>query len=306
MPYYTEEEDIRDLIADYAQMPTLWIDTEVADYQTKKPRLSLIQLLHSPKDVTGDRVSILDLLDRSEVVEIFIDSIMLNPKIEKIFHNASYDIKLLGKTKAQNITCTWEMAKKIPYHMLPLPNLQLKTLAEKLCLFPPVSKNEQNSDWGARPLSASQLQYAKMDVVYLAQVHQQLLQLSQQSNPDPATEDLTELTERYWKIEHQWKLLNSEMEHLENRIKQAMQTQDILETESFKLSLQQRTSKKVPFDDLAALAQAQKIKLDLTVTLTQKIQKDLGDIIAQLPVTEETNPVCQLKVKDMVEEEPPF
>jgi len=39
---------------------------------------------------------------------------MLNPAIEKVFHQASYDLKFLGKTKAKNVTCTLEMA--IPYY----------------------------------------------------------------------------------------------------------------------------------------------------------------------------------------------
>jgi ribonuclease D len=306
MAYFTEAEDIRELIADYAQMRRLWVDTEVADYKTRNPRLSIIQVLHSPTDLSGQRVSILDVLDKPELTADFIDQIMVNPAIEKVFHNASYDIKFLGKNKAENITCTWEMAKKIPYYLLPLPNLQLKTLAEKLCLFPRVNKDEQGSDWGRRPLTTSQLHYAKMDPVYVAQVHRQLLQLTQMSDRDPATEDLTALTQRYRSIEHQWKLLNTEMEHLQNRIKKAMQAQNLSATESFELSSYQRTTKKVSFDELARLAQAEGIELDFPVTLTQKIQKELGDIVEQLPLQEEITTSLQLKFKEQVNEEPPF
>ena len=306
MPYFTDPDEIRDLIADYAQMPILWVDTEVADYKTSKPRLSLIQVLHSANDMSGDRVSILDVLDRPELAADFIDQIMVNPEIEKVFHNASYDLKLLGKTKAQNVTCTLEMAKKIPYYLLPLPNLQLKTLAEKLCLFPPVSKDEQGSDWGRRPLSASQLHYAKMDPVYLAQVHRQLLQITAQIDKDPATEDLTALAQRYRSIEYQWKLLDTEMEHLQDRIKKAMQAQEVSETQSFELSSYQRKSKKVSFEELAKVARSHGIELDFTVTLTQKLQKELGDIIEELPIEEEISTSWQLKAKEQVDEEPPF
>jgi ribonuclease D len=77
MPYFTQAEEIQDLIEDYAQMPQLWVDTEVADYQTRKPRLSLIQVLHTPNDLSGDRVSILDVLDQPELVAEFIDKIMI-------------------------------------------------------------------------------------------------------------------------------------------------------------------------------------------------------------------------------------
>ena len=306
MQYFTEAEEIRDLIADYSQMPTLWVDTEVADYKTRNPRLSLIQVLHTPSDVRGERVSILDVLDRPELAADFIDQIMVNPGVEKVFHNASYDLRLLGNKKAQNVTCTLEMAKKIPYYLLPLPNLQLKTLAEKLCLFPPISKEEQGSDWGQRPLSKTQLHYAKMDPVYLAQVHRQLLQLTQLNNQNPATEDLTELTKRYRAFEHQCKLMNTEMDHLKERIKEGMKAQNVSETEACKLASSQRTSKKVSFDELASLAMSQGIELDFPVTLTQKIQQQLGDAIQQLPVQEEITEVLQLKVKEPVDDRPSF
>jgi ribonuclease D len=239
-------------------------------------------------------------------VKEFIDKIMENPAIEKVFHNASYDLKLLGKAKAKNITCTLELAKKIPYYLLQLPNLQLKTLAEQLCYFPPVDKTEQKSDWGVRPLTASQLQYAKMDSVYVAQVHQQLLKLSRRSEPNPATEDLTALTQRYRQIEHQWKLLDTEMVHLQERLKRAMQIQNISETDSFKLSSSQRSSKKVPFSQLARVAQEKGIELDFSVPLTQKLQKELGQLVNELVVEEEVTSSLRLSLKEQQEDELPF
>lgn len=306
MPYLTKPQDILDKIAESAQAQLLWIDTEIADYQTRKPRLSLIQVLDDSGDLTGEKVYILDVLDRAEVLQEFIDKIMVNSLIEKVFHNASYDLKLLGKTKAKNVTCTLDIAKKIPYYLLQLPNLQLKTLAEQLCYFPPVDKTEQSSDWGMRPLSSSQLQYAKMDTVYLAQVHQQLLKLMRRSEPDPNTEDLATLAQRYRKIEHQWKLLDTEMTHLQERLKKAMQAQNVLETDSFELSSYQRTTKKVPFDHLAKLVQSKGIELDFSVPLTQKLQKELGDIVTQLPVEEEVSTSWRLSMKEQEDEELPF
>lgn len=306
MAYLTDPKEIQVRLAQYAQAKILWIDTEIADYQTRKPRLSLIQVLHDPSDMTGEHVYILDVLERPELVQDFVEKIMMNREIEKVFHNASYDLKLLGKTKAKNVTCTLELAQKIPYYLLQLPNLQLKTLAEQLCYFPPVDKTEQTSDWGVRPLSLSQLQYAKMDPVYVAQVHQQLIKLSRRSEPDPGTEDLTALAERYRQIEYQWKLLDTEMTHLQERLKKAMQAQNVSETKYFELSSYQRTSKKVAFAQLAKLAQAKGLELDFPVPLTQKLQKELGDIVEQLPVEEEVSTSWRLSVKEQEEEDLPF
>ena len=170
-------EEIFGLITHLAAFETLWLDTEIADWQTKHPRLSLIQVLADPQDMTGESAYILDVLDKPEVVAEFIARIMTNASIEKVFHNASFDLKYLGKEKAKNVTCTLKIAQKITKQALGTSNLKLKTLAVELCNFDPAEiENEQGSDWGKRPLSETQIKYAKMDVVYLASVHHRLLE----------------------------------------------------------------------------------------------------------------------------------
>jgi S-DNA-T family DNA segregation ATPase FtsK/SpoIIIE len=104
--------------------------------------------------LTGDRAYVLDVLDKPDLVAYFVSQIMADPKIEKVFHNANYDVKFLGKEQAQNVTCTWKMAKKLKKkasEINELPNLKLKTLAEELCHFSDVDKSEQASDWARRP-----------------------------------------------------------------------------------------------------------------------------------------------------------
>lgn len=312
MPYFTSASDIKARIAEYSKAKVLWLDTEVADYKTDSPRLSLIQVLDNSSEVRGDSkalqqfaesVSIFDVLDQPSLVAEFIEKIMLNPAIEKVFHNASYDLNFLGKKKAKNVTCTWELAKKIPYYLVPLPNFQLKTLAETLCHLPVVDKTEQGSDWGRRPLTPNQLFYAKMDAVYVAQVHHRLLQLNE---PDPATDDIEALTIRYRQIEHQWKKLDTEMNQVKERLKAAMDAQKVKEIKGFKLTSQTRTTKKVAFTPLAKMAQELGIDLDLSVTLTKALQKELGEAIAQLPVEEEKTTLLQLKVTEQDDEELPF
>ncbi|MEC4896159.1 MAG: ribonuclease D [Oscillatoria sp. PMC 1051.18] len=296
MQYLMVAEEIEAAIAQYSQKQQLWIDTEVADYNSKQPRLSLIQILDDPSDLNGSRVTILDILYQPELVNKFIEQIMLNPQIEKVFHNAQYDLNFLGKKQANNVTCTLEMSKKIPFYKAQLPNYQLKTLAEKLCNFPIIDKSEQAGDWGQRSLTTSQLYYAKMDVVYLAQVHLKLLQLT--DNPDPASEDIQELTNRYRQLEYRWKLLDTEIADLKNRLKAAMNAQKVKEVKGFKLSTSQRTEKKVPFRDLVKVAQAKKIDLDFAVKLDKKLQKDLGEAIEELPIEEKKTSIVSLRISE--------
>lgn len=303
MLYFTEIDKVKDLVNEYSKRQLLYLDTEVADYNTRKPKLSLIQILDNFTDVSGDSVCILDVLEQPKIAEIFIEEIMFNSAIEKVFHNSSYDLKLLGKTKAKNVSCTLEIAKSIPYYLLPVPNLQLRTLAEKLCYFPNIDKTEQSSDWGQRPLTESQLQYAKMDPIYLAHVHQRLLELTQLSSPDPEQEDVTALAQRYREIEQQWKLLDTEIDHIQNRLKAAMQAQELSETKYFQLSSYERTTKKIAFNQLARLAEIHGIDLEFPVTLTQNLQKDLGELVAELPVEEEKTTSWRLTPKEQEDEE---
>jgi ribonuclease D len=112
MLYLKDADEIIAILAKYVEARMLWIDTEIADFLTRSPKLSLIQILDNLSDHTGQNVTILDILEQPEVVDIFVKKIMLNPAIEKVFHHANYDLKYLGKTKAKNVTCTLEMAKK--------------------------------------------------------------------------------------------------------------------------------------------------------------------------------------------------
>jgi ribonuclease D len=303
MPYLTLASEIRSLVAEYTKASILWIDTEIADYKSRNPRLSLIQVLDDPQDLSGDRIFVLDVLNHPDVVAEFIDKIMVNANIEKVFHNASFDLKYLGNKKAKNITCTLEMAKKIPYYALPLPNYQLKTLAAELCHFKSIDKQEQGSDWGRRPLSEEQIEYAYLDCIYLAQVHQRLIELNQEINPEPATENLISLNARYAQLEQQWKLLDSEFANLQERIKKAMLAQNVTESSYFKLSSYERKTVKVPFTQLAKLVQTEDIDLDFPITLTQKLQKDLGENLEQLSVDIEQTTTWRLTSKNQESDE---
>ena len=182
--YVNHPETIKDIINKLRGFSILWLDTEIADWQTSNPQLSLIQILSDPKAISGDQAYILDVLEKPELINLFIQQIMREATIEKVFHNAAFDLRYLEKETAKNITCTYKIARKISKNNLGTSNLKLKTLAIELCQFPEneVDTQQQISDWRKRPLSEKQVRYAEMDVVYLAHVHQYLLNFKAMSN----------------------------------------------------------------------------------------------------------------------------
>jgi ribonuclease D len=289
MQYYTTPVLIQSQIEQLTQAKTLWMDTEVADYQTQHPRLSLIQIWaeddlgEESLETLADRAIVLDVLDQPDLVSMFCDRIMQNSEITKVFHNANYDLRFLGKNQAKTVVCTLELAKLLPYYCLPVANRQLKTLAKQLCDVD-LAKDQQSSDWGKRPLTKDQLRYASFDPVVLAMVHRRLIRLQAQHNPDPLSEDVSNLALRYLAIQRDWKFLDTEVKHLQERLKQAMQAQQQLETEHCTLAKVSRSQAKVTFVELVQFLQTQAIDLDFSITLTQDLKKTLGQAIAHLPI----------------------
>lgn len=222
---------IRDRFAQYRQSQCLWLDTEVADCRTPRPRLSLIQVATEPD---ADNAVVLDVLAQPELVEEFIATIMTDRAIEKVFHNASFDLRFLGKERAQHVTCTLKLARSLPKELLPVENHKLKTLVEYMVPGADVDKSEQASDWGQRPLRASQLHYAKMDVVYLGLVHQGLLavqSLVQLSAAAPG--DIKQISSRYRALEETLKPLLAERDRLKEQLQTLMMAQSLTETEDY-------------------------------------------------------------------------
>lgn len=307
MQYLTDGVEIRGAIAHLARFPILWLDTETADYRSKNRRVALIQAQTDPGG-DGDQVFLLDVLDQPALIETFIREIIANPQIEKVFHNASYDLGFLDKTRAQNITCTLKMARAIPPSLLPVENHQLKTLASHLCNLP-LDKTEQGSDWGQRPLTTTQKDYAALDVIVLPQIHQALLILqaeAAQPARDPAQEDLDALTLAYRQISLKYEAVKTEYDSIKDRLKKAMDAQQCTDCNGVRCQKTTRTTRKAYFADIFAATQAHQLTPPtLPITLTPEWRKQLKPVWDLLPIEESVSESISLKIaKD--EEDVPF
>jgi ribonuclease D len=82
----TEADAFRAAIATWRHEPRLWIDTEVADWATKAPRLSLLQV----RTRTGWNcvADVLNPAMRNVLDDEFIPQVMENDAVEKWAHYA--------------------------------------------------------------------------------------------------------------------------------------------------------------------------------------------------------------------------
>jgi len=188
-------EDLAVLTPRVAQESEIWIDTETADWNTKSPRLSVVQLR------LGDgSIHVLDVLSPEMAAAYhttFAPRVIAAPRITKWAHYARFERRILGADFVQGLHCTFELARRVPYHRLPLRSLRLAALVHHLC-GTAVDKTLQRADWGQRPLSAEQLDYAAWDPEWCYRVHRRLDPLVR--SWDPVADDPAAIQSRYVEV----------------------------------------------------------------------------------------------------------
>ena len=188
----TDAEDLRRLAAEWSRCDELWIDTETADWWTPNPRLSLLQV-RTPQG----RIHVVDVLApgvRAVLDAVFIPAVMANAAVRKWAHSAGFERRYLGGAAAENLRCTVQLARSIPYHRLPVKKLTLAALCRHL-FGASLDKSHQKDDWGVRPLSADQLAYAAADPEWCRRLQQALDGLVPAF--DPHAEDPDALRDQY-------------------------------------------------------------------------------------------------------------
>ena len=147
------------MIADLLAHSRVAVDTESNSLHAYREQVCLIQFSTPTTDYILDPFAFEDL---SALGPLFSD-----PKIEKIFHAAEYDLICLKRDfdySFANLFDTMYAARILGYPFVGLDNM----LAEKLDI--KVDKRHQKADWAARPLTASQIDYARFDTHYLFQL----------------------------------------------------------------------------------------------------------------------------------------
>jgi ribonuclease D len=167
--YITTAQELADAAQSMSRASTVTVDTEFARSTTYYPGVGLIQIYDGTDCLLIDPLAIDDL---SPLVEI-----LTAPHILKVFHACSEDLEVFQyavgavpvpifdtqiAAAALGIGFSMSYANLVEHHLgVALP------------------KEETRSDWLARPLTAAQLEYAALDVVYLLEVFKQQQELLQ-------------------------------------------------------------------------------------------------------------------------------
>jgi ribonuclease D len=139
------------------------VDTESNSLYAYRERLCLIQISSDYGDALVDPLALADL---TPLLPVFAD-----PGIVKVFHDAEYDILTLKRAHAFEFASIFDT--KVAAMSLGRQNLGLAAaLAEHFGV--QLDKRLQRSDWGARPLSTEQREYARCDTHYLLELARNL------------------------------------------------------------------------------------------------------------------------------------
>jgi ribonuclease D len=173
------QTDLNALVQDLSKQPSVAVDTESNSLHAYHEQVCLIQFSTPKTDYLVDPLALDDI---SALGKIFASA-----EIEKIFHAAEYDLICLKRDfdfSVTNIFDTRWAVRVLGYVRDGLDGL----LKERFGI--QVNKKYQKADWGKRPLSAEQINYARLDTHYLLPLKEMLeVELEQKGLLQLARED---------------------------------------------------------------------------------------------------------------------
>ena len=155
-------EDLDSLAQELLGEKLLAFDTEADSFYHYFDKTCLVQVATRRQIYLIDPIALGGPKELSPLAPIFA-----SPDIRKIFHAAEYDLFVLKRDcgfEFRNLFDTMISAQFLGYPSVGLAGIAERHFGVKL------PKEQQRSDWSARPLSAKQLSYAASDVLYLIEL----------------------------------------------------------------------------------------------------------------------------------------
>ena len=167
-PLITTSEALADLCARLSKADFVCVDTEFMRENTYWPELCLIQIADANEAAAIDPLA--KDLDMSPLLDLLVD----NEDVLKVFHAGGQDVEIVynltGKTPHPIFDTQIAMMAVSQSEQIGYSNLVESWLGLT------IDKGARFTDWGRRPLTERQIEYAIGDVTHLAKIFPKLLQ----------------------------------------------------------------------------------------------------------------------------------
>jgi ribonuclease D len=158
---------LADLCERLAKSDFVTVDTEFMRENTYYPMLCLVQLGNEEEAAAVDPLA--DGIDLAPMLELFCD----NENVLKVFHAGGQDVEIVynltGRTPHPIFDTQIAMMAVSQSEQIGYANLVESWMGKQ------IDKGARFTDWGRRPLTERQLEYAIGDVTYLAKIFPRLL-----------------------------------------------------------------------------------------------------------------------------------
>ncbi|HEX3234862.1 MAG TPA: ribonuclease D [Gemmatimonadales bacterium] len=152
-------QELEDLTRRLRLAPLVAVDTEAASFHRYEDRIYLLQVSSRTETAVIDPLAVGTLEP--------LGSILADPAVEIVFHDADYDLRLLDREYGFHPNNIFDT--RIAAQLLNEPGVGLAALLEKH-LGVRLDKRFQRADWSARPLSREMLEYAASDTRHLPEL----------------------------------------------------------------------------------------------------------------------------------------
>ena len=163
MEIVQDNKSLKTLCKNLKKQKIIYLDTEFLRDRTYWPLLCTIQIRTQRKSY------LIDMISNNEMDFEQFKDILKNKNILKVIHSARQDVEVI--LYKFNLIIWPIFDTQLAYGLISNENsIGYTNLVEKLFQIK-LSKKYQQSNWSLRPLSESQINYAKNDVKFLPKIH---------------------------------------------------------------------------------------------------------------------------------------
>ena len=157
-------EGLQEMLYRIAAAPAIGVDTESNSLYAYQERVCLIQFSVPGEDYLVDPLALDDLSP--------LGPLLASPDTEKVFHAAEYDVMVLHRDhgfEVKHVFDTMVASRIVGWTRYGLASL----LEEHFGVY--TDKRMQRTNWGQRPLTEDQIEYARVDTHYLLPLRDRLI-----------------------------------------------------------------------------------------------------------------------------------